>query len=516
MNYCTHIFLGRQKILDVRLKCHNEDTGCTWIGPLSALEDHTQSCKFAIIACPNRCEADDSGSVLHLLRKDMAEHLKVKCPNRLNTCKLCKRTGSYLYIMKDHDQVCDKKVVPCPRSKSGCPEKMQRDKIKLHLKLQCDYVEHTCEFESIGCLARMSRRGVGRHLREAREKHIDLAMDALSLREKQHKTLTQGKAFVFKIPGYCDKKAKNEIFYSQAFYTHTDGYKMCIRVDLSSDGDARGKHLSIFTLMLQGQNDVKLRWPFRGSVKYELLNQLEDDNHYTKVSRFTETDKLDVANMKGYPKFLPHVLLNHDFIKKTQYLKDDTLYFRVSVKVDNLTPWLVRQNKIQLESIQTNKDFEMLKTGEPVVFAVTAYYARRTGNEWFFSAPFYTGPGGYRLCINVVPNGSGSGEGTHVSVYARQLEGSYDATLPRVTEGSITFTLLNQLADANHYSETLEGNRLEKCFGKAWGFSRFIPHSGLYPDLTRNIQYLQDDTLYFRVTIDLDYHKPWLASTHQF
>ena len=511
--YC--IYLGRQKILDVRLKCHNEDTGCMWTGALSTLEDHTQSCRFATIQCPNRCKADHSGNVLHLLKKDMADHLKAKCPNRIHTCKLCKVTGPHVYMTEDHDKVCEKKVVPCPRTKSGCSVRTQRDKIKQHLKFKCNYIEHCCEFESIGCMARIYRTEVETHTREAREKHIDLAMDALSFRERQHKTLSHGEAFVFKVSGYCEKKTKGEIFYSQAFYTHPDGYKMCVRVDFSRDGDIRGNHLSVFILILQGQNDVKLRWPFQGSVKYELLNQLEDDNHHTKVSRFTDTDKLDIANMKGYPSFLPHALLLHNFIKKTEYLRDDTLYFRVSVKVDNLKPWLASAHKVKLDSIQVHKDIKMLKPGSPMVFKVTAYYARRTGNDWFYSEPFFTGPGGYKMCINVVPGGSGSGEGTHVSIYARQLEGPYDDTLPKVTEGSVIFTLLNQLADTDHYSLRLDGNRLEKCFGKVWGYSRFIPHSGLYPDLTKNIQYLQNDMLYFRVSVALDCHKPWLTSTHQ-
>ena len=40
-----------------------------------------------------------------------------------------------------------------------------------------------------------------------------------------------------------------------------------------------------------------------------------------------------------------------------------------------------------------------------------------------------------------------SGKVTHVSVYVRLLEGAYDAGLSWPLMGTVTFTLLNQLAD---------------------------------------------------------------------
>ena len=53
-------------------------------------------------------------------------------------------------------------------------------------------------------------------------------------------------------------------------------------------------------------------------------------------------------------------------------------------------------------------------------------------------------------------NGYGSSEGTHVSVYVTLLQGSCDASLSWPFVGSLTLTLLNQLADNNHHSVTDE------------------------------------------------------------
>jgi len=45
------------------------------------------------------------------------------------------------------------------------------------------------------------------------------------------------------------------------------------------------------------------------------------------------------------------------------------------------------------------------------------------------STTFYTSPYGYRLRATLFPGGSGSGEGTHLSVYIRVVAGDYDALL---------------------------------------------------------------------------------------
>ena len=100
-------------------------------------------------------------------------------------------------------------------------------------------------------------------------------------------------------------------------------------------------HTSVFARILGGKYDAALKWPFIGDVKITLLNQLEDKNHYTKTTTFTTADNMRVLSpARGYPNFIPHSSLAHNKPKNMQYLKDDTLYFRVSVKVAEDKPWL--------------------------------------------------------------------------------------------------------------------------------------------------------------------------------
>ena len=346
----------------------------------------------------------------------MDDHLKTKCPKRAYECQHCEEKGTYASITEDHDKVCDKKIVSCPNKGSGCPLSMERGKTKQHVRSVCDYTEVACAYESLGCAVRMLRKDAEKHKREAREKHMDLALDTVSSREEQHKTLSEGEAIVFKLPGYASMKEKNEIFSSPPFYTSSGGYRMCIRVYANGNGTGKGTHVSVFTELLKGRYDDQLHWPFLGTVTYELLNQLADDMHHSSVSLYKADGVMQVGTCKGDNNFLPHTSLSHDPATNTQYLLDDTLYFRVSVTVvvNHNKSWLVCTDKINMDSTRTMKDNKTLKDVEPMVFKMTGYNARKTTDNMFCSDSFYTSPGGYKMCIRVDAYGEGSGTGTHM------------------------------------------------------------------------------------------------------
>ena len=62
-------------------------------------------------------------------------------------------------------------------------------------------------------------------------------------------------------------------FYSACFYTSRYGYKMCARIYLNGDGMGRGTHISVFFVVMRGQYDALLRWPFRQKVTFMLMDQ---------------------------------------------------------------------------------------------------------------------------------------------------------------------------------------------------------------------------------------------------
>ena len=93
-------------------------------------------------------------------------------------------------------------------------------------------------------------------------------------------------------------------------------------------------HVSVFAVISEGEYDAGLKWPFVGKVTVTLLNQLQDENHHSKVIPFDAFNSRKVGDNWGFSTYIPHSTLS------LQYLQDDALYFRVSVEVTDYKPWL--------------------------------------------------------------------------------------------------------------------------------------------------------------------------------
>ena len=152
-----------------------------------------------------------------------------------------------------------------------------------------------------------------------------------------------------------------------------------------------------------------------------------------------------------------------------------------------------------------------LKRGKSILIKLTNFKIKKANSEIFSSSSFYVGLEGYHMKIEISPNGDKDSKGTHVSVYAQFLRGKYDHKLSWPFVGTVTCTLLNQLADKNHLTKKLvepeDGAAHELHVGESLGFSEFISHKKLTTD---NVKYLMNDTLYFKVTAEVASEKPWL------
>ena len=120
---------------------------------------------------------------------------------------------------------------------------------------------------------------------------------------------------------------------SQPFYTHTQGYLMCLRVTANGQGGGKGTHITVGVYLIKGGFDDQLEWPFQGDITIELLNQERDATHYTKTIRGAKGEKNDG---NGREKFISAWGINQ-FISYSElspkYLKDDSLKFRISTAV---------------------------------------------------------------------------------------------------------------------------------------------------------------------------------------
>ena len=329
------------------------------------------SCDFTLLPCPNQCKKDEE--ILKLLRKDIEKHKKEECPRRQYECPHCKETGEYQERTTTHYEECPSVKLPCPNS--GCNKLVKRCEITDHCK-ECTFELVPCKYSNIGCKLKVCCKDLEDHEGDS-QLHLQLAIDTIhrldnELKElgevvvKQGDTLAQikqqaTKYFKFKTAKFDQLKKSSHETYSPALYTSPGGYKMCIRVDANGYGDGKGTHVSVFAFLMRGENDDHLLWPFTGTVTVELLNQLEDKNHYSGETRFPQDSLASQRVMDGeraptgygHQCYIPHSDLGYDEAKNCQYLKDNCLYFSIQIDAHTTSkPWLLQQREPSLNIVQ--------------------------------------------------------------------------------------------------------------------------------------------------------------------
>ena len=280
------------------------------------------------------------------LQSDLDKHLKKDCPNRDYSCEHCREKGTYTSITKSHDKVCPKKPIHCPKR---CSITVQRQRVEEHLATECELTVIACKYKRLGCDRELKRKDMATHeeddklhLRMAMDTTVKLETETLDLRSKLEAVLKRGESLNFKLTHYHKIKDGNDIVYSPPYYTSPNGYRMALGVYANGDGPAKGTHVSVFAPILKGKYDAQLKWPFTGNVTFTLLNQLEDKNHHQDIMEQTAEQNAQAGGtIWGYSQFIRHSALDYDAVNNTQYLKDDTLYFRMSVEpADQDKPWL--------------------------------------------------------------------------------------------------------------------------------------------------------------------------------
>ncbi|XP_068067112.1 TNF receptor-associated factor 1 isoform X2 [Anomalospiza imberbis] len=124
--------------------------------------------------------------------------------------------------------------------------------------------------------------------------------------------------------------------YSPAFYTAKYGYKVCLRVYLNGDGTGKGTHMSLFFVVMKGDYDALLPWPFRHKVTFMLLDQNNREHiidafrpDLTSASFQRPVNDMNVAS--GCPMFLPLAKLQSP---KHAYVREDTLFLKCIVETN--------------------------------------------------------------------------------------------------------------------------------------------------------------------------------------
>ncbi|XP_074149031.1 TNF receptor-associated factor 1 isoform X2 [Sminthopsis crassicaudata] len=125
--------------------------------------------------------------------------------------------------------------------------------------------------------------------------------------------------------------------FSPAFYTARYGYKLCLRIYFNGDGTGKGTHLSLFIVVMKGEYDALLEWPFRNKVTFMLLDQnnrehVIDSFHPDLTSGSFQRPQGESNIASGRPMFFP---LNKLQSPKHAYVKDDTVFLKCVIETNS-------------------------------------------------------------------------------------------------------------------------------------------------------------------------------------
>ena len=135
------------------------------------------------------------------------------------------------------------------------------------------------------------------------------------------------------------KSERQVSIYSPPFCSSPTGYKMCGRVYLYGDGNARRTHMSLFFVLMRGSHDSILPFPFGYKVTFCLFDQTAQRRHIVdsfrpdvKSNSFQRpSSNMNIAS--GIPKF---VLISTIEEPNNPYIRDDTMFIKIMVDFENM------------------------------------------------------------------------------------------------------------------------------------------------------------------------------------
>ncbi len=306
----------KQLLYDLKVRCSHQKDGCEWTGELRQLDEHLNTdpqpekqldgCQFVEIDCIYNC-----GN--HQQRRYIQNHQIKDCPKRPFGCEHCHDYKStYDDVTNNHWPVCGSFPVPCPNQ---CGSTIQRQNIDSHVADECPLTTINCDFHHVGCAVKLPRQDMPEHLRENLLTHISLLatshakqQDKITSLEAENRILKTKinelepmlrtappivnsrplGAPVLTMTNFQQHKRDDDIWYSPPVYTHHQGYKICLGVRASGWRTGERTHISVFVHFMRGEFDDSLKWPFRGVISYQLLDQVNGEDHKTDTNTYDD------------------------------------------------------------------------------------------------------------------------------------------------------------------------------------------------------------------------------------
>ena len=399
----------QRQVNSLKVRCRHHEVGCQWVGELMYLKEHLdpllRRCGFILLVCPLGCGERVRSSA-------MEEHIRSNCsivefrllPIEFTITDFLKMKESNtewvsppFYTHPHGYKVC---LVVYPNGidmgegshvsvfvgllkgehddQLGWPLELDFAIELLNWREDKGHYEHTVTINSE--YYRVTKNGIKmspnvllfihRSLLSYNSSTDTEYLQNNSLRLRVNRATMHSTPFVAPAPSWLEpskvsqsvceftltefskrKELKNR-FFSPSFYTHQNGYKMCLIVCANGEFHGKGTHVTVYVQLLAGVNDDQLQWPFTGDIILELVNWREDKGHHSKTLSIGVVSGLDkvtegTAGMTaGLSQFISHSCLSYNCSTNTEYLHKDSLHLRVKQVVVYFTPLLLKDHPI--------------------------------------------------------------------------------------------------------------------------------------------------------------------------
>lgn len=371
-----------------REKCPQRPFCCDYCRDYTSVQadvvyKHWPVCDCYPMDCPNRCSA------YAIERQHLSDHLEMECPLKMVECEFCSAGCDVLVPRQDLDDHLEEFHLQHSSLLAAANQKLQeevaegeeqrvwladeakaevarvkqagqesRDTLWLEnaflkqemAKLCSEMAEMKTEF--LSSLSRVEQahgesEAAAKDVRESLQSQVEnlrceLEESQLSLSQRCVSIQTHVGVFPveFELPQFSWHLKENRKWQSPTFYSHLEGYRLCLLVVPRGKGRGNESHISVLVCVMKGEYDCRLKWPLLAEITVQLCNQLTDRNHASGVIKFTEmTPPTYSSQMQdgekriegwGLKRFIDHSDLSYKGVMNRQYLKDDRLCFRIT------------------------------------------------------------------------------------------------------------------------------------------------------------------------------------------
>ena len=232
------------------------------------------------------------------------------------------------------------------------------------------------------------------------------------------------------------------------------------------------------------------------AVKDELTAKLTSENLALKV----RMDALSQENRE-----LKHELqvLNTKFDRKIEELTRDLVQTKQSFQQKWQNMQETQDQKVNRLQNEHHQDLSLLRSSMvscvkiPCDQRMTNFADRKSSNSPWYSEPFTVGY--YKFGLVVYANGSGPHTGTHVSIYAHLMEGSFSEAADQLqVEGEIVVLLVNQLGRHGNKSVHVPLSREPPSLQRKTPGTDLVSHEALN-HCTERVAFLHNDQMHLRI-----------------